>query len=210
MLISYFLKGIVVGLVIAVPVGPVGVLCFRRTIFGGRTLGLVSGLGSAAADTIFGIIAGFGLTFVADWMHRYEDWLRLGGGAFLVAIGIAALRKEVADMEKPERSAETYAAAFASTFALTITNPVTILAFLGVFAAIGFAGEEVRLSHALFLIIGVALGSMLWWIGISLGAGRLRRSFGDRMLLWVNRISGALLLASGAAVLADLAVARFN
>jgi threonine/homoserine/homoserine lactone efflux protein len=209
MLISYFLKGIFVGLVIAVPVGPVGVLCFRRTIFGGRLLGLVSGLGSAAADTIFGVIAGFGLTFVADWMHRHEDWLRLGGGAFLVVIGIAALRKGVTEMERPERSAETFAAAFASTFALTITNPVTIIAFLGVFAAIGFAGEQVRLSHALFLIAGVTVGSMLWWIGISLGAGRLRRSFGDRMLVWVNRISGGLLLASGAAILADLAITRF-
>jgi threonine/homoserine/homoserine lactone efflux protein len=208
MLISYFLKGIAVGLVIAVPVGPVGVLCFRRTIFGGRVLGLVSGLGSAAADTLFGVVAGFGLTFVAEWMHRYEDWLRLGGGAFLVVIGIAALRKEVAGMERPERSAETFAAAFASTFALTITNPVTILAFLGVFAAIGFAGEEVRLSHALSLVVGVPVGSMLWWIGISLGAGRLRRSLGDRTLVWVNRVSGALLLASGAAVLADLVFAR--
>jgi threonine/homoserine/homoserine lactone efflux protein len=208
MLIGFFLKGILAGLVIAVPVGPVGVLCVHRTIFGGRTLGLVSGLGSAAADTVFGIIAGFGLTFIADWLREYEEWLRLGGGLFLIAIGVSALRKKVIGMAKPERSAENLAAAFASTFALTITNPVTILAFLGIFAAIGFSDRHVTLPHTLVLIAGVTLGSMLWWLGISLGAGRFRRSFNDRTLLWLNRISGTLLLVSGA-VLTGFAVARF-
>jgi threonine/homoserine/homoserine lactone efflux protein len=209
MLLSYFLKGVAVGLVIAVPVGPVGVLCVRRTIFGGRTFGLVSGLGSAAGDALFGIIAGFGLTMVSDWLFQYEDWLRLGGGLFLIAIGISALRKKVVGMAKPDRNAENLAAAFASTFALTITNPVTILAFLGIFAAIGFTGGHVTLPHALLLVAGVAFGSMLWWLGISLGAGRFRKSFSDRTLVWLNRGSGAVLLVSGIAVLTSFAIGRF-
>jgi len=209
LLVTFFLKGVGVGLVIAVPVGPVGVLCVHRTIFGGRTFGLVSGLGSAAADAVFGIIAGFGLTVIADWLHEYECWLRLAGGLFLVAIGVAALRKKVGIHPVFKRSAENLAAAFASTFALTITNPVTIIAFLGIFAAIGFTGRHVTVPHALVLVAGVTLGSMLWWLGISLGASRFRRSFNDRTLVWLNRISGALLLVSGLAVLTGLAVATF-
>jgi threonine/homoserine/homoserine lactone efflux protein len=210
MLISYFLKGIVVGLVIGVPLGPVGVLCLRRTIFGGRLLGLVSGAGGAAADAIFGGVAGFGLTVIYDWMREHEAWLRLGGGLFLVAIGIAALRRRPVDIAVPERDAETFAAAFASTFALTITNPVTIAAFLGIFAAAGVADEQVTLSHAGLLVAGVMVGSMLWWIGISLGAGHFRKSFGERTLVRLNRISGAILLASGIFVLVKLAVAHLG
>jgi threonine/homoserine/homoserine lactone efflux protein len=211
MLIGYFLKGIVVGLLIAVPVGPVGVLCVRRTIFGGRTFGLVSGLGSATADAFFGVVAGFGLTVVSNWLFLYEDWLRLAGGLFLVGIGVSALRKKVvgAAAAKPERNAENLTAAFMSTFALTITNPVTILAFVGVFAAIGFTNRSATLSHALVLVAGVTLGSMLWWLGISLGANRFRRSFSDNTLVWLNRISGAILVASGIGLLASLAVDRF-
>ena len=84
MLLGFLLKGIVVGIVIAVPVGPVGVLCVRRTILEGRLAGFVSGLGAATADAIFGIIAAFGLTFVSDWLMSYEQWLRGAGGCYLL------------------------------------------------------------------------------------------------------------------------------
>jgi threonine/homoserine/homoserine lactone efflux protein len=206
MLLTLFLKGVVVGIVIAVPVGPVGVLCVRRTIFEGRLVGFLSGLGAASADTIFGIVAAFGLSVVSDWLFEYENWLRAGGGLFLLYIGIAALRKPAAVAARPDRSVENLAGAYLSTFALTITNPVTILAFLGVFAAVGFrgAGGEATLARAGLLVAGVLAGSLLWWLALSLGAGLFRHEFTERHLLWLNGCSGAILTVSGAALLGSL------
>jgi threonine/homoserine/homoserine lactone efflux protein len=204
MLIVFLLKGIAVGIVIAVPVGPVGVLCVRRTIFDGRLFGFLSGLGAASADTIFGIVAGFGLTVISDVLLDYQVWLRAAGGLFLVYIGASALRKRIARCETPEKSAENLLSAYLSTFALTITNPVTILAFLGIFAGVGFTGEEATLGRAAMLVAGVLLGSLIWWLGISLGAGLFRRSFAERHLTLLNHISGAILTLSGVGLIGSL------
>jgi threonine/homoserine/homoserine lactone efflux protein len=209
MLFVFFLKGIAVGLVIAVPVGPVGVLCIRRTIFEGRLFGFLSGLGAATADTIFGIIAGFGLTVVSDLLLGYQEWMRAAGGLFLVYIGISALRKRVVRPEKLDTSAENLLSAYLSTFVLTITNPLTILAFLGIFAGVGFTGEEATLGRAAMLVAGVLVGSLIWWIGICLGAGLFRNSFGDRRLVWLNRISGGILTLSGIGLLCSLLYDKF-
>jgi threonine/homoserine/homoserine lactone efflux protein len=205
LLMMFFLKGIGVGLVIAVPVGPVGVLCVRRTIFEGRLFGFVSGLGAASADTVFGIVAGFGLTVVSDWLLGWQGWLRAAGGLFLLWIGVAALRKRVVATARPARSANNLAGAYLSTFALTISNPVTILAFLGVFAALGFSGHQATLPRAGMLVAGVLAGSLLWWAGLSLGTALFRERFTERHLLWLNRISGLVLTLSGLLLLASLA-----
>jgi threonine/homoserine/homoserine lactone efflux protein len=206
MLLAFLLKGIAVGVVIAVPVGPVGVLCVRRTILGGRLAGLVSGLGATAADAIFGGVAGFGLTFVSDWLLGWEDWLRAAGGCYLLLVGGRALVARTRASTAPQRDAETLVGNFVSTFALTLTNPITILAFLGVFAAIGFSGEEATFAGAAALVLGVAAGSLLWWLALTAGAGLFFRSKEPHRLSWVNRVSGGILLLSGAALLASLAV----
>ncbi|MDB5406406.1 MAG: lysine transporter LysE [Rhodospirillales bacterium] len=208
MLFVFLLKGIAVGFVIAVPVGPVGVLCVRRTIFEGRLFGFVSGLGAASADTIFGIIAGFGLTVVSNLLLDYQGWLRSLGGLFLVYIGIRALRQGAVHEAPPEKNAENLFAAYLSTFVLTITNPVTILAFLGIFAAVGFTGSEATVGRAAMLVAGVFLGSLIWWLGLSLGAGLFRQSIGETHLVWLNRASGTILTLSGIALLASLAYDR--
>lgn len=209
MLFLFLLKGVAVGFVIAVPVGPVGVLCVRRTIFEGRLVGFLCGLGAASADTIFGIVAGFGLTVISDVLLGYQDWLRLAGGLFLVYVGVSALRKRIVRCETPEKSAENLLSAYLSTFALTITNPVTILAFLGIFAGVGFTGAEATLGRAAMLVAGVLLGSLLWWLGISLGAGLFRKSIGERHLILLNRISGGILTLSGIGLLCSLLYDRF-
>jgi threonine/homoserine/homoserine lactone efflux protein len=197
-MLTFLWKGVLVGLIIAVPAGPVGVLCIRRTIFNGRLAGFVSGMGAATADAIFGIIAGFGLTFVSDLLLDYQEWLRLGGGVFLLLIGTRALFAEPIADAKSQRDPETLLTDFASTFALTLTNPITILAFLAIFAGIGFTGDEATLAGAAILVLGVWLGSLLWWGALALGAGMLRHSFGRRHLVWINRGSGGILMLSGA------------
>ena len=204
MLLIFLLKGMLVGIIIAVPTGPVGVLCIRRTILHGRLAGFVSGLGAASADAIFGIIAGFGLTFVSDILLGFQDWLRLGGAAFLLYVGISALRADPLAGSRTQRDPETLLADYASTFALTITNPITILAFLAIFAALGFSGADATLFAAACLVLGVWLGSLLWWAGLAFGAGMLRLSFQRRHLLWISRGSGGILVLSGLALLGSL------
>ena len=206
----FLLKGALVGIIIAVPVGPVGILCIRRTLLHGRLAGFMSGLGAATADAVFGIIAAFGLTFVSELLLDYQDWLRLGGGAFLLIIGFKALGGDPLGRPQAQRDPEGLLADYATTFALTITNPITILAFLAIFAAIGFTGQGATLGGAAILVLGVWLGSLLWWAGLTVGAGMLRLSFQRRHLVWIARGSGGILAACGAALLSSLAVQYFG
>src|SRR3954462_7096255 len=209
-MLAFLWKGVVVGLIIAVPAGPVGVLCIRRTIFNGRLAGFISGIGAATADAIFGIIAGFGLTFVSDLMLDYQEWLRLGGAGFLLAVGVRALIAGPRTRSHSQRDPETLLAYFASTFALTLTNPITILAFLAIFAGIGFAGADATLAGAAILVLGVWLGSLLWWAGLAQGAGAFRHSFGRNHLVWINRGSGGILVLSGVGLFASVLVQHFG
>jgi threonine/homoserine/homoserine lactone efflux protein len=199
LLLLDLIKGVAVGIVIALPVGPVGVLCVRRTLFEGPTFGFISGLGAATADTIFGIIAGFGLSIGRDFMLRYQDWFGAAGGVFLLYVGIKALL-QAADAEPEPVEDEALLAAYASTFALTVTNPITILAFAGIFAKVGVS-EGAGYWDTAMLVAGVFLGSLLWWLGLSFGIAGLRRVTGTVHLIWLNRISGGILTASGLGLL---------
>ena len=210
MLLVLLLKGIVVGIVIAVPVGPVGVLCVRRTIFSGRLAGFMSGLGAATADSVFGVIAAFGLTVVSDWLLGYQDWLRVAGAAFLLYFGISAFRSDPLHGSQGQRDPEGLLADYASTFVLTITNPITILAFLAIFASIGFTGQEATIGRAAILVLGVLLGSLFWWAGLAFGAGMLRMSFRREHLVWINRGSGGILVLSGIGLLGSLLFEHFG
>jgi threonine/homoserine/homoserine lactone efflux protein len=210
LLLVFLLKGIAVGLVIAVPVGPVGIMCVRRTIFEGKLAGLVSGLGAATADALFGSIAAFGLTFVSDWLIGYHQWLRIAGGCYLLYVGGSALLAEPEAKQSSEPDAEGLLRDFLSTFALTLTNPITILAFLGIFSALGLSGADATLSRAASLVLGVWLGSLLWWLALTFGLGSLFHSFDARHLKWINRVSGIILLLSGAGLLAAPLIAHMS
>ena len=210
MLLGFFLKGMLVGIVIALPAGPVGVLCVRRTILHGRLAGFISGLGAASADAVFGVIAAFGLTFVADLLFECQNWLRLGGAVFLLYIGIRAFTADPLRGTQSQRDPDGLIADYASAFALTITNPITILAFLAIFASIGFSGPEATWGRAGILVSGVWLGSLLWWAGLAFGAGRVRLSFDREHLVWINRGSGGILVFCGAALLSSLLVRQFG
>lgn len=209
MLLVFLLKGIVVGIVIAVPVGPVGVLCLRRTIFEGRLAGLVSGIGAATADAVFGAVAAFGLTFVSKSLLGYEGLLRAAGGFYLLYIGARALLTTPPAAAGEQTRRETLFRDFFSTFILTLTNPITILVFLGIFGALGLGGARATLLLAGILVVGVWTGSFLWWLGLSIGVGMFRRSIEPRQLAWISRGSGAVLSLSGAALLATTAIKYF-
>jgi threonine/homoserine/homoserine lactone efflux protein len=205
--VSFFLKGVVIGFSIAAPVGPIGVLCIRRTLASGPAAGLASGLGAAVADAAYGCVAGFGLTFVSTFLVSQRTWLQLFGGLFLCWLGVrtflsAPAAPAAGAVARPAR--ENLFGAFASTFVLTLTNPMTILSFAAVFAGLGLADTGGDYLSATVLVAGVFVGSAAWWLLLSGGIGLLRGRFDERGLLWVNRLSGALISAFGIAALVGL------
>ena len=196
MTLNFLLRGLLIGFSIAAPVGPIGVLCIRRTLAHGRTAGFVSGLGAATADALYGGVAGFGLTAVSGVLVDQQVWLRLVGGAFLIYLGIRTF------LARPSDRAATAAAsglisAYGSTLILTLTNPMTILSFAAIFAGLGLGQASVSYASAAVLVVGVFLGSAAWWLILSGGAGVFREKMSAAGLRWVNRISGTIILAFG-------------
>jgi threonine/homoserine/homoserine lactone efflux protein len=199
MLLLLLAKGVIVGIVIALPVGPVGVLCVRRCLFEGARFGLAAGFGAATADAGFATIAGFGLTYLRDWLLHYQDWFGLVGGVFLLIFGLKALVMKRPGEPEP-LGGERLAGAFASTFVLTIVNPITLLSLAVIFAKVG-AEAVSGFGDVSILVAGVFLGSMLWWLSLSFGIASVRHMAGEIVMLWLNRVSGAILLSSGAVLL---------
>ncbi|HHP7245510.1 MAG TPA: LysE family translocator [Elainellaceae cyanobacterium] len=194
--IGFFLRGLVIGFLIAAPVGPIGVLCIRRTLTYGLASGFISGMGAATADAMYGCIAGFGLTFISSVLVEQAVWIRLIGGAFLCYLGIKTVLAKPAE-EVASTPTAGLATAYASTVFLTLTNPTTILSFAAVFAGLGLASQSGNYLTASLLVLGVFIGSALWWLVLSGGVSLLRHSFNAEGLRWLNRISGLILLTFG-------------
>ncbi len=196
MYVSFLLRGIVAGFIIAAPVGPVNVLCMRRTLTRGRRAGFISGLGAATADALYGAVAGFGLKFVSALLLTQHTWLRIVGGLFICALGIKTfLSRPFEKMDPPKRS--NHAGAFASTFFLTLTNPTTILSFGAIFAWLGLANAHESFVATHVLILGVFLGSALWWFILAITVGMFRSRLNVYNVRWINRISGIIIVAFG-------------
>jgi threonine/homoserine/homoserine lactone efflux protein len=198
-----FLKGVIVGLSMAVPVGPIGILCIRRTLLEGRLSGFVSALGLATADVVFGCIAGFGLTFISDFLISQQFWLRLIGGLFLCVIGLKVLLTKFVEREAPS-TGKGLLGAYTSMFFLTLTYPMTVLIFLGIFAGLGIGSIKGNYFSIAALVLGVFTGSILWWAILSSFIGSLRDKFKTQNWQWVNKISGILITGFGLAVLLSL------
>jgi len=203
--ITILLRGILIGFSIAAPVGPIGVLCIRRTLNDGRAIGFASGMGAATADAFYGCVAAFGLTLVSDFLIGQKFLLSLIGGLFLIALGIKTFTSCPADSSSPDSPrGRGLIAAYASTLFLTLTNPATILSFLVIFAGLGIVNETRNSFAAFVLVIGVFIGSALWWLTLSLGVGIFRDKFNATAMAWVNRISGIIITAFGIVALISL------
>lgn len=190
-----FIESLLIGLAIAAPVGPIGVLCIRRTLAYGIAHGFASGMGAATADALYGSIIAFGLTALSALLLNAANVLQIGGGLFLIYLGVRTLIAPVIDTaEAPVAPGSRYSA-YASTLALTITNPMTMLAFIGIFAGIGDPTADQTLLDNIVIVLGVFTGSALWWLTLSLTVGLLRRRVTPTTLTWINRISGAVIIA---------------
>jgi threonine/homoserine/homoserine lactone efflux protein len=195
MSLAFMVKGLVIGFSIAAPVGPIGVLCIRRSLRDGMAAGFAAGLGAATADAAYGAVAGFGLTAVSGFLIGQRFWIGLFGGAFLCYLGVRAFLSRPASEVAPEKGAGL-AATYASTLLLTLANPATILSFAVIFAAFGL-GAAIDYRAASSLVLGVFAGSALWWLILSGIFGLLRRRVSPKWMLVVNRVSGIVLIAFG-------------
>ncbi|MGE5174431.1 MAG: LysE family translocator [Betaproteobacteria bacterium] len=200
----FFLKGLIIGFVIAAPVGPIGVLCARRTLMFGRRAGFFSGMGAATADAIYGFVAASGLTLVSNLLVGHNVFLRLVGGSLLCILGVKALVTDPDPKRDFPKTLKKFAGMYSSTFILTLTNPMTIFSFAAVFAGFGLAGVKGSVFSAGVLVLGVFLGSALWWLFLVGIFTIFRRRFLSHHLRWVNFISGGIIIASGVLALLSL------
>ena len=190
------LQGLLLGFSIAAPVGPVALLCIRRTLERGFASGLVSGFGAAMADVIYGGIAAAGLTLVANFLAGQQFWLRLLGGGFLICLGISTLRNQQVE-EAEVRENGSLAGDFFSTLLLTLSNPLTIFAFIAIFSGFGVQAETAYRVSAFMLVLGVFLGSALWWLGLSILVNLLRRRLDQAVIQTINKIAALAIIGFG-------------
>ena len=192
-----FLKGLIIGFAMAVPIGPIGVLCIRKTLAEGHSRGLIIGLGGATADSLLAGIAAFGLTFISDVIATQHFWLSVAGGVLLLYLGIRTYRARRKDVVIPF-DRKGFLGSYVPAFLLALTNPVTIFAFVAVFAAFGL-GHKLVIISACILVLGVFIGSCLWFLTLGYIATIFRKRLDSGGLRWVNRIAGILIIMSGVA-----------
>ncbi|MFN3979620.1 MAG: LysE family translocator [Caldilinea sp.] len=199
---TLFFRGLLLGFAIAAPVGPIGLLVIQRTLNDGRLVGLMSGLGAATADAVYGAIAAFGLSLLTAFLVEQQMWLGLAGGLFLCYLGVRTVTAPPAERAAAVES-RGLLGAWSTTLALTLTNPMTILAFVAIFAGAGLATSGGDTLAALLLVAGVFLGSAAWWLLLSGGVSLLRGFVNATTLRWINWIAGGVIVAFGV-----LAIAR--
>ncbi len=203
------IEGWVIGFVIAVPVGPAAALCIRRSITVGALAGYLTGLGAALGDAVFGAVAAFGLSFIEQFVMLHEAWLRGIGGMVLTVMGSATMRHQPRSVGDPVRDDRDHRVAThfhytTSSFFITLFNPLTVMAFGAAFAGRNLAGVGGHLGDAAVLVAAVFAGALAWWAVLCSASVALRAQFSGRGVLWLNRVSGAVILVFGVIALVSL------
>ncbi|HEY4135958.1 MAG TPA: LysE family transporter [Alphaproteobacteria bacterium] len=200
---TMFWKGLLVGVIIAAPVGPVAVMCIHRAIAQGKLAGYVSGFGAACADAIYGAIAAFSVGFLMGPLLNHNAWVRFAGGTLLCLIGLRAMLTRRTP-PPATRDREKLFSDFASAFVVTLTNPTTVISFAAIFAAINIPhiADHPRLGAV--LTFGVLLGATLWWFLLTTVAALFHGRVTERGMLWITRVSGVVIFAFGALLLLSL------
>jgi threonine/homoserine/homoserine lactone efflux protein len=193
-------RGFILGFSIAAVLGPIGVLCVRRTLAGGFVVGFVSGLGAATADATYASLAAFSVSALAALLIDQQRWLQLVGGVFLICLGARTLRTAPASQAAVAVSLSGVLGTYLSTLALTLANPMTVLSFVGIFAALGL-GVVGGTAAGVLLVLGVFAGSAVWWLVLAGGVAALRTRLTRRVFRMVNLASGLVILGFGAQTL---------
>jgi len=195
MFLTLIAKGILIGLLVSIPLGPIGVLVIQRTVNKSRLAGLLSGMGAALSDTIYAIVAGFSLTYVIDFVREYEIAFQCIGAAVVLALGIHIFFKDpVTDLRRSRSRGNTHFQDIISSFLVTISNPLTVFVFLAVFTSSGVAISMQQPYDAFFVILGISTGTFIWWFSLSGIVSMFRHKINLRILWWINKTAGGVII----------------
>lgn len=197
MFYTSLLQGLIVGISIAAPIGPIGVLCIRRTLFYGKLLGFVSGLGIATAHAFYGLLSVFGLSMISHFLAGKHMWLHLLGGVYLCFLGFRMFNRKTVQSDHTSSSTGSLLQSYFSSLLITLTNPVTFLSFTAMFTGIGMMQHASNHIANWLIVSGVFLSSACWWFVLSYLIGLCRQRLKPQMILWLNRLSGAMIFVFG-------------
>lgn len=193
--IGYLLRGILVGISVSIPLGPIGILIVQRTLLRGTWAGFFSGIGAATSDFVYAVIAGYGFSFVISFIETHQHMLQAGGGAVLMAFGMYTfLQNPIRQIRAPRKRNLNYWQDMATTFGLTITNPLAVFTFIIIFASFDVFVEAQKENSIYLVLLGVFLGALLWWMNLCFIVGLFRRFINIRHLWWINKISGVAIM----------------
>ncbi len=195
-MLHIFFKGIIIGLITGMPLGPIGAICMRTTLANGASFGIAAGLGSCVADSIYASVAALGLSFISMFLARFQHYLRLVGGIILIIVGVHGIlsKKEI---KQEISNSKTLARSFLSTFILALANPATIFSFLFVFSSYGSRNIGHGIIARVILIFGVFCGSLIWWVILILVADRFNKHLNVKKISIINKVLGFIIVCSG-------------
>ncbi len=203
--ILYLFKGMLVGLMVSIPLGPMGVLIIQKTLHKGALSGFIAGMGAASADLFYATVAAFGLGFVINIVQAHELLLQVIGGIFLIAVGLKIYFdnpiRQIRQRRQGRVSKTGLLGDYLSLFFLTVSNPITVVVFMAVFAGMSVFGESSSLLGEVLVVAGVLLGGGIWWYTLSTLVNIFRRKFRLRVLVTINRVSGMIIAILGALVI---------
>jgi len=209
MIPAIFIKGIIIGLLVSAPLGPIGIMCIQRTLNRGYMSGFVSGLGAAAADIIFAVIAGFGLTIIINFIEEKHLYFQILGGIFVLYIGYKIFNTNPVKQLKLQRLNKTRLSQdFASIFLLTISNPMAIFLFVAIMAALKVVGDLLSFFELSILVSGIAGGAILWWFVLASIANRFRKKIRLKSIWWLNKITGSVVFLFGLVVILSVWIVK--
>jgi threonine/homoserine/homoserine lactone efflux protein len=194
MFLTLIAKGILIGFLVSIPLGPIGVLVIQRTVNKSRIAGLMSGMGAALSDTLYAIIAGFSLTYIVDFIRQYEVIFQSIGALVVLGLGIHIFFKNpVADLRRNKLRGNTHIKDIISTFLVTFSNPLSVFVFLAIFTSSGVAVNLEQPYHSFFVILGIFTGAFIWWFSLSGIVSLFRHKISLRILWWINKTAGVVI-----------------
>jgi len=205
MVLTLLIKGIIVGLLASIPLGPIGIICIQRTINKGKLSGFLSGMGAASADTIFAAIAGFSLSFIISFIQEQQVFFQAVGGLIVFGLGIKIFyTNPVRQLRRHKRKQNNLLEDYLSVLLVTITNPLAVFLFIALFASLGVVVEGENILLSLVATSGVLIGAMLWWYILTTLVDIFRDKFRLKQLWWINKLSGAVIFTLGAVAIFGL------
>ena len=192
-ILDLLVKGIVIGVVVSAPLGPVGVLCIQRTLNKGRWFGFVTGLGAALSDICYALITGYGMSFMDEFIIKHQTLLQLVGSVMLLCFGIYTFRSNPVKSLRPTSvNRGTYLHNFITAYLVTLSNPLIIFLFIGLFARFSFVMPGSPLGFQLLGFLAIVMGALLWWFSITYFVNKVRKQFNVRGIWILNRIIGVV------------------